>query len=214
MTENFPGPMAGKTALVTGGTGGIGRATAAGLAAPGRGTRSRRRGPQRLPAAVSSSWPLAGRFRWPPTLERRDVGVGDHYIADRKAVGELVTPKYDGLPVLANRAIAAQPAGNKALARSVLVRSGVNRYAVVRRISFIWPAAAGMYHTHRLSPLSSHQARVSGPPGEGGTAPAAGAARLKADPCGGPARRRRHPRQHRGRDGYQTAIDADHRRNS
>ena len=91
MTENFPGPMAGKTALVTGGTGGIGRATAAGLAAPGapsrhhrpgqgadpgrrhrdrprvrqpgggrvrrrhvlpgRGTRSRRRGPQRLPAA-------------------------------------------------------------------------------------------------------------------------------------------------------------------
>ncbi len=35
MTENFPGPMAGKTALVTGGTGGIGRATAAGLAAPG-----------------------------------------------------------------------------------------------------------------------------------------------------------------------------------
>ena len=35
MTENFPGPMAGRTALVTGGTGGIGRATAAGLAAPG-----------------------------------------------------------------------------------------------------------------------------------------------------------------------------------
>ena len=29
MTENFPGPMAGKTVLVTGGTGGIGRATAA-----------------------------------------------------------------------------------------------------------------------------------------------------------------------------------------
>ena len=29
MTENFPGPMAGRTALVTGGTGGIGRATAA-----------------------------------------------------------------------------------------------------------------------------------------------------------------------------------------
>ncbi len=35
MTENSPGPMAGKTALVTGGTGGIGRATASGLAAPG-----------------------------------------------------------------------------------------------------------------------------------------------------------------------------------
>ena len=35
MTENFPGPMAGKTALVTRGTGGIGRATAAGLAALG-----------------------------------------------------------------------------------------------------------------------------------------------------------------------------------
>lgn len=35
MTENSPGPMAGQTALVTGGTGGIGRATAAGLAALG-----------------------------------------------------------------------------------------------------------------------------------------------------------------------------------
>jgi retinol dehydrogenase 14 len=35
MAENFPGPMAGKTALVTGGTGGIGQATAAGLAALG-----------------------------------------------------------------------------------------------------------------------------------------------------------------------------------
>jgi NAD(P)-dependent dehydrogenase (short-subunit alcohol dehydrogenase family) len=35
MTENTAGPMAGKTVLVTGGTGGIGRATAAGLAALG-----------------------------------------------------------------------------------------------------------------------------------------------------------------------------------
>jgi NAD(P)-dependent dehydrogenase (short-subunit alcohol dehydrogenase family) len=35
MTENFPGPMAGRTALVTGGTGGIGRPTAAGLTALG-----------------------------------------------------------------------------------------------------------------------------------------------------------------------------------
>ena len=35
MAENSPGPMAGQTALVTGGTGGIGRATAAGLAALG-----------------------------------------------------------------------------------------------------------------------------------------------------------------------------------
>jgi retinol dehydrogenase 14 len=35
MSVNSPGPMAGKTALVTGGTGGIGRATAVGLAALG-----------------------------------------------------------------------------------------------------------------------------------------------------------------------------------
>jgi retinol dehydrogenase 14 len=35
MSENSPGPMAGKAALVTGGTGGIGRATALGLAALG-----------------------------------------------------------------------------------------------------------------------------------------------------------------------------------
>jgi hypothetical protein len=62
-------------------------------------------------------------------------------------------------PILANRAIGAQPAGNKALARSVLVRSGVNRYAVVRRISFIWPAAAGdVSHT---SSVASEQ--TSGP---------------------------------------------------
>src|SRR3982750_2789456 len=35
MPDNTPGPMACKTVLVTGGTGGIGRATAAGLAALG-----------------------------------------------------------------------------------------------------------------------------------------------------------------------------------
>src|SRR2546430_6347168 len=35
MTDQTTGPMAGKTVLVTGGTGGIGRATAAGLAALG-----------------------------------------------------------------------------------------------------------------------------------------------------------------------------------
>ena len=51
-------------------------------------------------STVSYSWPPAGsRFRWPPTLERLDVAVGDHCIADRNAVGELVTPEYDGLPV-------------------------------------------------------------------------------------------------------------------
>src|SRR3982750_4356164 len=35
MPDNIIGPMAGKTVLVTGGTGGIGKATAAGLAALG-----------------------------------------------------------------------------------------------------------------------------------------------------------------------------------
>ena len=35
MTEHSPGPMAGQTVLVTGCTGGTGRATAAGLAALG-----------------------------------------------------------------------------------------------------------------------------------------------------------------------------------
>jgi hypothetical protein len=33
------------------------------------------------------------------TLERRDVAVGGHCIADRNPVGELVTPEYDGLPI-------------------------------------------------------------------------------------------------------------------
>ena len=35
MPDNITGPMAGKTVLVTGGTGGIGKATADGLAAMG-----------------------------------------------------------------------------------------------------------------------------------------------------------------------------------
>jgi len=34
-----------------------------------------------------------------PTLEPRDLAVGDHNIADRNTVSELVTPEYDGLPV-------------------------------------------------------------------------------------------------------------------
>jgi NAD(P)-dependent dehydrogenase (short-subunit alcohol dehydrogenase family) len=34
MEQIHPGPMAGRTVLVTGGTGGIGKATALGLAAP------------------------------------------------------------------------------------------------------------------------------------------------------------------------------------
>ncbi len=38
MTADSPGPMAGTATLVTGGTGGIGRATAVGLATRGSGT--------------------------------------------------------------------------------------------------------------------------------------------------------------------------------
>jgi hypothetical protein len=40
------------------------------------------------------------------TLERRSVAVGDHNIADRNAVGELVTHEYDGLPVQLGRGAA------------------------------------------------------------------------------------------------------------
>ena len=44
-------------------------------------------------------------------------------------------------------------------------------------------ARSGRDVSHTVcSPLNRHQAHVSGPHGEGGTTPTAGAARLKADP--------------------------------
>jgi hypothetical protein len=96
-----------------------------------------------------------------------------------------------------------------------LVRSDVNRYAIVRRISFIWPAAAGDVSHTVCSPLSRHQARVSGPHGEAGTAPAADAARLKADPLWRACPEEAAPPTPAPRSRWLSGgIDADHRRNS
>ena len=95
------------------------------------------------------------------------------------------------------------------------VRSGVNRYAVVRRISFIWPAAAGdVSHTPSVSSEQTSGPRQWATQGKRHRA-SCRCRTPKADHCGRPARRRRRrQRQHRDRDGYQAAIDADHRRNS
>jgi hypothetical protein len=43
------------------------------------------------------------------TLERRSVAVGDHNIADRNAVGELVTHEYDGIPAFQVAAAGPSP---------------------------------------------------------------------------------------------------------
>jgi NAD(P)-dependent dehydrogenase (short-subunit alcohol dehydrogenase family) len=64
MQPSHSGPMAAKTVLVTGGSGGIGRATALGLATMG-GTWRSAAGTARAPTArlARSAPPAAGRWR-------------------------------------------------------------------------------------------------------------------------------------------------------
>jgi len=58
------GPMAGKTVLVTGGTGGIGKATAAGLAAMGARVGITGRDPARTWAAAADVATASGTLPW------------------------------------------------------------------------------------------------------------------------------------------------------
>ena len=95
MTENFPGPMAGKTALVTGGTGGIGRATAAGLAALGARVGITGRDKARTQAAATGIVRESGN----PAV---DAFAGMSCQAEARALAVAVRSAYPRLDVLAS----------------------------------------------------------------------------------------------------------------
>ncbi len=96
MTENFPGPMAGKTALVTGGTGGIGRATAAGLAALGARVGSTGRDKARTQAAATGIVRESGN----PAVDAFAAGMSCQ--AGVRALAAAVRSAYPRLDVLAS----------------------------------------------------------------------------------------------------------------
>ena len=96
MTENFPGPMAGKTALVTGGTGGIGRATAACLAAPGARVGITGRDKARTHAAATGIVRESGN----PAVDAFAAGMSCQ--AGARALAVAVRSAYPRLDVLAS----------------------------------------------------------------------------------------------------------------
>ena len=96
MTENFPGPMAGKTALVTGGTGGIGRATAAGLAALGARVGITGRDKARTQAAATGIVRESGN----PAVDAFAAGMSCQ--AGVRALAAAVRSAYPRLDVLAS----------------------------------------------------------------------------------------------------------------
>ena len=75
MSDNGSGTMAGKIVLVTGGTGGIGKATAIGAGTPWRPGRHRRPDRRRAEAAAARD-PLASRQRRRRLLRRRPLVAG------------------------------------------------------------------------------------------------------------------------------------------
>lgn len=98
MTENSPGPMAGKTVLVTGGTGGIGRATATGLAALGARVGITGRDQARTRAAADEIAAETGN----PAVDAfaADLSVQ----AEVRRLGAEVLAAYPRLDVLVNNA--------------------------------------------------------------------------------------------------------------
>ncbi|MGO8886172.1 MAG: hypothetical protein ACLPUO_13550 [Streptosporangiaceae bacterium] len=96
MTENSPGPIAGKTALVTGG---IGRATAAGLAALGARVGITGRDEARTRAAADGIARESGSPRWtpsPPTELRPDGRHG--LLTLGQLLGESTKPRAPAGP--------------------------------------------------------------------------------------------------------------------
>src|SRR5579863_10386201 len=96
MTENTTGLMAGKTVLVTGGTGGIGRATAAGLAALGARVGITGRDNARTQAAAAQIARQAGS----PTVDAFAADMSSQ--AEVRSLAAAVLTAYPRLDVLVN----------------------------------------------------------------------------------------------------------------
>ena len=96
MTEHSPGPMAGQTVLVTGGTGGIGRATAAGLAALGARVGITGRDNARTQAAAAQIARQAGSL----TVDAFAADMSSQ--AEVRSLAAAVLTAYPRLDVLVN----------------------------------------------------------------------------------------------------------------
>jgi retinol dehydrogenase-14 len=96
MTERSPGPMAGQTVLVTGGTGGIGRATAAGLAALGARVGITGRDNARTQAAAAQIAHQAGS----PAVDAFAADMSSQ--AEVRSLAAAVLTAYPRLDVLVN----------------------------------------------------------------------------------------------------------------
>ncbi len=94
MTEHPPGPMAGQTVLVTGGTGGIGRATAAGLSALGARVGITGRDKARTHAAAAQIAQQAGR----PAVDAFAADMSSQ--AEVRSLAAAVLTAYPRLDVL------------------------------------------------------------------------------------------------------------------
>ena len=92
------GPMAGQTVLVTGGTGGIGKATAAGLAAMGARVGITGRDPARTWAAAADVATASGN----PAVDPFAADVSSQAEV-RRLAGEVLAA-YPRLDVLVNKA--------------------------------------------------------------------------------------------------------------
>src|SRR5659263_497580 len=96
MTDNISGPMAGKTVLVTGGTGGIGKATALGLAALGARVGNVGRDYVRAQAAAADIAAASGN----PAVDSIAADMSSQ--AEVRRLGREVLDAYPRLDVLVN----------------------------------------------------------------------------------------------------------------
>ena len=100
MAENTPGPMTGKTVLVTGGTGGIGRATAVGLARMGARVGITGRDAGRTASAAAAIAGEAGNASGSPSVDAFPADMSSQDEVRRLAT--VVLDAYPRLDVLVN----------------------------------------------------------------------------------------------------------------